>query len=262
MIWADSENVYRQPFDQSSPPVHLWTHDVATPFNLDLSPMGDLIMLHRDRMYSVRSIDSREERFRDELPDQIESVAIAPDSTWVAIAHGQRLTIVNLAERRVLHRHAVESTIHSMHAVNADSIFAACEDGALRRISIIDGKVTLSIACDPQPLSAVRLSPDGNTVAVGGTNLASILDAKTGRLRAKLPQQTTIDTLLFLDNGRRLLTNDHTPRTRLWDLDSYQYVGTLEPFDFESNIVASADGLRLCCRTYGYHLLLLDARPR
>jgi WD40 repeat protein len=261
MIWADSENVYRQPFDQSSPPVRLWAHDFATPLNLDLSPLGDLVMLHHDRTYSVRSIDSRDELFREELPDQIESVAIAPDSTWVAIAHGQKLFIKNLTDKRVPHRHTIASTIHSMHAINADSLFAACEDGVLRRISIIDGKETLSIACDPQPLSAVRLSPDGNIVAVGGANVASILDAKTGRLLANLPQHTRIYTLLFLDNGRRLLTNDGDPRTRLWDLESYQYVGTLEPFDFEGNLTPSADGLRFCCRTYGYHLLLLDARP-
>ncbi len=107
----------------------------------------------------------------------------------------------------------------------------------------------------------MQLSPDGETLAVGGDTFVSIVDVETGTELAKLPHHTSVFTLLFLDKGRRLLTNDDTPRTRLWDLESYRCVGTLEAFDFDGHIIPSSDGLRLCCRWSGNNFILLDARP-
>jgi serine/threonine protein kinase/WD40 repeat protein len=261
IVWADAANVYRLPFDGSSDAVHLWAHDFGNASGLELSPQGNVVVQRKDNRYSVRNIDSNEELFREELPETLEAVTFAPDSRWVAIAHGKVLSVLDIAERRIINRHAVTSTIRSIHPIDSDSLFAACEDGTVRRISMVDGTVTQTIACDPQPLSAVKLSPDGRTLAVGGANFVSILDAMTGKERAKLPHHTGVLTLLFLDSGRRLLTNDDTPRTRLWDLESHQSVGTLEAFDFDGHIIASADGLRLCCRSSGKHFILLDARP-
>jgi serine/threonine protein kinase len=261
IVWADAENVYRQPFDGSSSAVHLWAHDFGSASGLELSTQGDVVVQRKDNKFSVRNVDSREELFREELPDRIEDVAFAPHNRWVAIAHGGVLSVLDIAERRIIHRHAVPATIRSMDAIDSDFLYAACEDGAVRCISMSDGRETQTIACDHQPLSAVKLSPDKKTLAVGGVNFVSILEAVTGKERTRLPHRIAVGWIAFLDNGERLLTEDAEPRTHLWDLDSYQSLGTLEPFDFEGQILASDDGLRLCCRTYGRHFLLLDAKP-
>ncbi|MBY0587154.1 protein kinase [bacterium] len=262
VLFSDDQEVYRQPFDGSSPPVAQWTHEFGSEIVVEVSRQSDLLVEHKykDKTYSVHHFARPNDVFREVLSEDIQAVAIAPDSRRVAIAHGQTLSILDVARSTIIHRHPVISAIHSMQFIHDVFIVAACEDGTVRRISTDDGRVMQTIACDPQPLGAVRISLDRKTLAVGGTNFVSILDATTGQLRARLPHQESVHTLVFLDNGRRLLTNDASPRNRLWDLESFQCVGTLEHFECGNSIWASADGLRLCC-LYAGRLILVDARP-
>jgi WD40 repeat protein len=74
-------------------------------------------------------------------------------------------------------------------------------------------------------------SPDGKAIAfVSGTNVVMIHDCRSGALLGKLLVGTSVSTLSFSPDGKRLLTSDRIEKTKLWNVATGEKLRVIEGY--------------------------------
>jgi WD40 repeat protein len=93
-------------------------------------------------------------------------------------------------------------------------------------------------------VSAVALSPDGKTLAIGSTYYTVTLqDVATGRTLHVLPGTDTVNVVAFSPDGKILATGSTDNAVRLWDVATGQLLTTLAgPTDTVNAVAFSPDG--------------------
>jgi len=125
----------------------------------------------------------------------------------------------------------------------------------LEPFQIPDGGSTTAIAC----------SPDGQTLAVGGSGrIVTLWSVADRRLRAALPEQeAAITYLAFAPDGRVLATGSADGRLKLWDSESRQ---ELAPLDRQRGgiflVLFSPDGQHLVTASAGGDVRVWDVPGR
>jgi WD40 repeat protein len=90
---------------------------------------------------------------------------------------------------------------------------------------------------------SVDYSPDGKTIAYGTFDSALVLDAETGSLIKSLSIPNHVGDLAFSPDGRLLATASDDRKIRLWRMDNFDLVATLEGHaGYVNGVAFSPDG--------------------
>jgi WD40 repeat protein len=123
-------------------------------------------------------------------------------------------------------------------------------------------KPTFSAAAEKT--TAIRFSPDGKTLVLGGSASIRILSVDSFKELKRLPQQGLVDELLFDPSGKYLFTRSRDEDTVLWETAGW----TRPKFALETGLLGvdpktvpppeSKDWIPLADRARGFRLWRLD----
>jgi WD40 repeat protein len=89
------------------------------------------------------------------------------------------------------------------------------------------GKQTRTIDTDVGSVLGLAFSPDGASVAAGGTRGLQIIDWRTGQTRLREDELRAVDSLAFSPDGERLAAASNN-RIRIWVSASGEQLGELD----------------------------------
>jgi cytochrome c len=157
-----------------------------------------------------------------EHPTPVSSILVLRDGGAVVSASQDgtvRLTPVGGSgtAARVLKLDAAVNTV----VQSGDALILGCTDGVVRETDLQLGRLR-DVAKLDGPLTAVAVSPDGLTIAVGGLRTAAaLLERATGGVKpAPLGNGLPFAALLFSDDGRELFTGGLDRTVRRFDARS------------------------------------------
>jgi WD40 repeat protein len=103
------------------------------------------------------------------------------------------------------------------------------------------GRQLACYSTDVARLWCLAMSPEGNTLAVGGTGLI-IIERRTRKVvQSFLTHHSILRTVNFFPDGRRLLTSSFDGTVRMWDVVTGAEIGRIERQD-EAVAALSPDG--------------------
>jgi dipeptidyl aminopeptidase/acylaminoacyl peptidase len=114
------------------------------------------------------------------------------------------------------------------------------------------------------PVTAVRFSPDGNILAVGGYRQVRLIDPASGKLLATLSGHAdSVRSIAFSPDGKLLAAAGGAPQSegeiKIWDVPSHQLVKTLQGHkDCIYSIAWSPDGKLIASGSYDKMVKLWD----
>jgi WD40 repeat protein len=130
----------------------------------------------------------------------------------------------------------------------------------LRLLGLRDGKHLMAKPMPDYRIEALAFSPSGDQLAVGHGDAARILDTRTWEDAARpLEHGNTVNQLLWVDSGRKLVTAGHDLRVRVWDSSQGQLIHDLTEVEARvTTLAASRDGTTLAVGTRSGTLDLWD----
>jgi WD40 repeat protein len=115
------------------------------------------------------------------------------------------------------------------------------------------------------PIAAVRFSPDGSALAVGGYQQVRVIDTTSGKPIAELTGHAdAVRSIAFSPNGKMLAAAGGQPQRegeiKIWDLESHRLVNTLKGHkDCIYSVAWSPDGKLIASASYDKMVKLWDA---
>ncbi len=192
---------------------------------------------------------------------EIRSVAYSPDGSVLAAAQSYSSSLINLVDPET---GSVKATlevsknagIHHVAYSPDGKLLAAAAGG--NKVLIFDAKTgnprkTLTIserntAGYYQDVGAFAFSPDGKTLATGGSHSGFLLDVATGKIRVALPHEARanhedqVAAVAFSRDGKLVATASQNGEAKLWDAATGKLKATLKGQYAFSVIAFSPDG--------------------
>jgi RNA polymerase sigma factor (sigma-70 family) len=124
------------------------------------------------------------------------------------------------------------------------------EGGVLNVWDVQSGRLRLHL--DDTPFSKIAYAPDGKTLASAEGPVLHLLDPDTGRDRRATSEahHAEINTLLFADSGRTLVSGSADRTVRVWDLTTGQQRLVLKHEGWVRSMALSPDGKTLATGVY------------
>jgi WD40 repeat protein len=127
---------------------------------------------------------------------------------------------------------------------------------------------TIEMRSDPRDFTAMALSPDGKTLALGTqTGLVLLLDLKEKKVRATIPasERHRIEVLAFSPDGKTLASTDRQAgKAELWDARSAEHLDTLDvglSLNRVDAVAFSPDSMTVTLAGKGLRMVVLWDRP-
>jgi WD40 repeat protein/beta-lactamase regulating signal transducer with metallopeptidase domain len=218
-----------EPIDFTPTPVNLigGNHDY---FSVTLSRTGKWLAAGGgfwDAAGDVRLYDLTARKLRWTFTEKlgIASVAISPDSEWVATAGWERIAKVrNLKTGQVKVRFTLDSVARLAYSPNGNVLASASEGKTVKLWNARDGKEIANLKGELFRFHCVTFSKDGKTVAAGGGNWDKENDSQVtlwnvesqkqvGRLRTTRP----VLAVTYSPDGKQIATGDLSGKILLWD---------------------------------------------
>ena len=159
------------------------------------------------------------------------NIAFSPDGKFVALGTGFRGH--NIAKRSDLRvweissqREVGDGPLSKGHSVfsgvcfsrNGKSLYAVQHDGTLNRWNTSNWSLQESLRVPLEEVYTVAVSPDGNTVAVGGIGIA-LWDTPSQRIR-QIDRSTSAYDLAFTSDGKTLAATGYDKEIAFVDVES------------------------------------------
>jgi len=187
------------------------SHEVAVAFNSDGSQIATGGFSNNIRLWDV--VTGKLTRSIGPLPSPIWELAYNPNGDRLASANFDRTSSPDVPGA------------HLWNTSNGELIWDYTESNAKLIVLSVD------------------YAPDGKTIAYGTFDSALILDSETGQLIKSLPIPNHVGDLAFSSDGRLLATGSDDRKIRLWSMDNYELMATLDGHTHYVNGVAfSPDG--------------------
>lgn len=184
-----------------------------------------------------------------EAGETANAVAFSPDSTVVAVAHGNNVTVVTLSDNnfRILRGH--EDDVDAIaFSPDGTRLATASADKTVRVWDLSNGQAVLTItAPNDRPVNTVVFSPDGSTIAASASVQIHLISAETGDVTASLDilGNTTTGDLMFTPDGASLISASADGRVRVWDVATGTESSQISLAGFPAAASLSSDGTRL-----------------
>jgi len=160
------------------------------------------------------------------------TIALSPNGKSVAIGHDGKVRLWDAETKKVVaiwtgHDKAVRSLCWS---VDGERLVSGSDDGTIRVWDVESGDTVLGpINTEHRSVYAVMYSPDTTKIATGGRDqiAVKIWDAKTGNLLSKIKHDSTVWSLAWTSDQKKLITAS-SPLIRIFDTATWQQIAILE----------------------------------
>jgi WD40 repeat protein len=185
--------------------------------------------------------------------NDVSSVALTPDGK-VALSGGDAVRLWDVATGRELRSFGkISGHRVSDIAISPDGKTIASSSGTVEPIKLWDagtGQELRTLAGHPGGILSIVFSPDGKTLASGGSDkLIKLWDAATGReVRSIAGHEKYIRALAFTPDGRALVSTSGDKTVKLWDVSTGRELRTFEGASLSlavSAVAFSPDGERM-----------------
>ena len=182
--------------------------------------------------------------WKDDGDDEgVLTIALSPNGETVASGsrHGM-VKFWDIETRKVIGKWTGHTSMIWSICWSGDGgrVVSGCHDGTARVWDVESGETVLSlIKTGNQQIEAVAFSPDASNFATGGLDVIKIWDAKTGELLSTLKQQSSVSSLVWTSDQKKLLAGYNNGSITIFNTVTWQQIAILED---HTNIV---EGLSL-----------------
>jgi WD40 repeat protein len=176
----------------------------------------------------------------------------SPDGRSLAVRHARGLDFHDTETGRVIFSAGTRSRVYAF-AAHAPLVALEEADCEITLRELPDGAEQRRFKLPPDPpgvrgqgFTVISVSPDGALIAVGraADNAVELLDANTGRLRWRLPQESSVRAFAWQPSRSRLLAGMNDGRLVSWRLsDGAGMAGWFSPSAVRSLALDDATGL-------------------
>ncbi len=138
----------------------------------------------------------------------------------------------------IAHRDYVNALVFS---ADAKLLFTASDDHFARIANPVDGHVAASLLHDSE-VKNVTPSPRGTQFATISQSEAFVWDTATGRQIFVLKHEGNVNSIMYDESGRHLITSSDDKTARLWNASEGRLLARLTHEDKVGNAVMSRDG--------------------
>jgi WD40 repeat protein len=184
-----------------------------------------ILTVERNKVYRVRDTAGGQEirQFTLQHDGGFRLPRVSPDGRWMVVWHQPD---AGLLYDMTTAASVAELTDGREAAFSPDSRLLARESG--RKLVLRDLATGTERSTDVPCHLAIAWSPDGGTIATRFDTSVHLVDAKSGTLKATLASQSArLGVMLFLPDGRTLLTTGEDGAIRLWNLPTRRESVTL-----------------------------------
>ena len=162
------------------------------------------------------------------------TIALSPNGKTVASgSRDGKVRLWDIETKKVIARWTGHTgTARSLcWSVDGERVVSGSEDGSIRVWDVESSDTVLGPIKTGHRgfVSAVIYSPDTTKIATGGRNedALKIWDAKTGNLLSTIKHDSTVSSLAWTSDQKKLITGSH-PSIRIFDTATWQQIAILE----------------------------------
>ena len=183
------------------------------------------------------------------IPMTVISALMPEDEVAISASHLGAVQWIDTAQMTV--ERSFETNLRGLNAIafdrDSETLFAAMNDGRLAEVDMSDGSIE-TVLTTHAALQAVALAPDGETLAVGGSNHSIYLADRIGRrvLLELVGHGDEINALAFSPDGELLASAARDKTLRIWSTKTGQLLQTLRGHSRSAkSITFRPDGQRI-----------------
>lgn len=232
-----------------------WVH------SLSLTPDGKTLVVGKGQGVRTWDLSDSNGPRAGALIGDGSRAALSPDGKTLATL-GAQLRLLELGTRKVLHEQQAPGGGMFCFSPDGRVLAVGCSKGVVRLYDARTGQERAVLrGDDPQAVSALAFSPDGQLLASNGSGWrVSVWEVVSGGLRRRIERkESMMDALAFSPDGRYLAVAGTDRAVSLHDVAAGQFIHTFRGHDgWVSHLAFTPDGRRLISASQDTTALVWD----
>jgi WD40 repeat protein len=213
------------------------------------------------RLWNVTSGEKKDFSASD---GSVSAIALSPDGQRLAVAHPNRIILLNTATAEVIQKLTVQQTKVDWLSFSTDgrTLATASEDGTIQTWDLANGQITKTITAGGK-ITALHFAPTNRILASATQDgTVSLWDLQTGALSLQLKKHSrAVNAIAFSPDGNLMATGGDDRRVTIWEAATGKARRTLKGQDLTvTSLAFSPDGTLLASGGGNASVVLWDVR--